>query len=173
MAGHRFFIELSPNVFATNAPESPLPISHTTTEKASVQNICRPSPQCEPFPTPIDSVHPIAPDKRRLANVVPIGVSLETMEAVMLSFEWNSLRTGDEVMVHDDLDPELALCEGVVTLVEPRPWDTNDVAIRIDKHKPVSVRPRRHAVHLLPLDRRSCWRCEAIAAQADLHKAAA
>jgi len=33
--------------------------------------------------------------------VVPIGVSLEITEAdVMLSFEWNSLRSGDAVIVH-------------------------------------------------------------------------
>jgi hypothetical protein len=75
--------------------------------------------------------------------VVPNGVSLEITAAdVMLSFEWNSLRSGDAVIVHDDLDPGLALAEGVVTLVEPRPWDTNDVAIRIDKPRPDVVRPR-------------------------------
>jgi hypothetical protein len=39
-------------------------------------------------------------------------MSLETAEAVMLGFEWNSLRTGDHVMVHDDLDPGLELHQG-------------------------------------------------------------
>lgn len=82
----------------------------------------------------------------------------------MLRFEWNSLRTGDQVMVHDDLDPDLALHEGVVTLVETERRRANDVAIRIEHPGRLVVRPRRHAVHLLPLDRRSCWRCGAIAA---------
>jgi hypothetical protein len=94
----------------------------------------------------------------------------------MLRFQWNSLRTGEHVMVHDDLDPGLALREGVVKLVETRPWDTNDVAIRVDHNSPVVVRPRRHAVHLLPLDERSCRRCDAIAAhnaQAEVHRVAA
>ena len=94
----------------------------------------------------------------------------------MLRFQWNSLRTGEHVMVHDDLDPGLALREGVVRLVETRPWDTNDVAIRIDHHRPVVVRPRRHAVHPLPLDQGSCWRCDAIAAhnaQAEVNRVAA
>ena len=71
-------------------------------------------------------------------------------------------------MVHDDLDPELTLHEGIVKLVESGRWYTNDVAIVIDHHIPALVRPRRHAVHLLPLDRRCCWRCEAIAAH-DAH----
>lgn len=98
--------------------------------------------------------------------MVPIGVSLEHTEAdVMLKFQWNSLRTGDAVMVHDDLDPNFALQTGTVELVETGRWYTNDVAIRIDHHGPLVVRPRRHAVHLVPLDRRSCWRCDAIAAQ--------
>ena len=83
----------------------------------------------------------------------------------MLKFQWNSLRTGDAVMVHDDLDPGLELHEGTVKLAETGRWYTNDVAIQIDHDGPVVVHPRRHAVHLLPLDRRSCWRCDAIAAQ--------
>ena len=83
----------------------------------------------------------------------------------MLKFQWDSLRTGDAVMVHDDLDPCLALHTGIVTMVETGRWYTNDVAIRIDHHVPVVARPRRHAVHLMPLDRRACWRCDAIAAQ--------
>lgn len=50
--------------------------------------------------------------KRRLAEVVPIRVSLETTEAMMSSFRWNSLTTGDRVMLHDDLDPGVELHEG-------------------------------------------------------------
>jgi hypothetical protein len=155
-----------------NAPGWPRQPTHDDGE-TNVENIPRPAPQSEPLPTPIGNVHPIALDDRRLAEMVPVGVSLETKEAVMLRFQWNSLRTGDAVTVHDDLDPDLALWEEVVKLVETRPWDINDVAIRSDKHNQISVRPPLHAVHLLPLDTRSCWRCERTAAQADLHKAAA
>ena len=83
----------------------------------------------------------------------------------MLRFRWNSLRTGEHVMVHDDFDPGLALRDRVVNLVGTRPWDTNDVAIRLDHRGPVGARPRRNAVHLLPLDQSSCSRCAAIAAR--------
>jgi hypothetical protein len=97
--------------------------------------------------------------------MVPVGLPLATTGVgVMLSFQWNSLRTGDRVLVHDDQDPGLALHEGIVELVETGRWYTNDVVIQIDHDVPARVRPRRHAVHLLPLDRRSCWRCDAIAA---------
>jgi hypothetical protein len=41
----------------------------------------------------------------------------------------------------------------------------NDVAIRLDNGHTAIQHPRRHAVHLLPLNGRPpCWRCEAIAA---------
>jgi len=83
----------------------------------------------------------------------------------MLSFQWNALRAGDRVLVHDDLAPGLDTLEGVVTIVQTRRGDTNDVAIRIGTTGEV-VRPRRHAVHMVPLDRRFwCWRCDTTATQ--------
>ena len=83
----------------------------------------------------------------------------------MLAFQWNALRAGDRVMMHDDLDRDLTLREGVVELVQPRHRGENDIGIRIDHHERI-VRPRRHAVHLSPIDRRSsCWRCDTIAAR--------
>ena len=83
----------------------------------------------------------------------------------MLVFQWNSLKVGDRVMVHDDRDPGLALHDGVVALIQSRPHGVNDVAIRVKGHDPSVLRPRHHAVHLVPFDNRStCWRCTAISA---------
>ena len=84
----------------------------------------------------------------------------------MQRFQWNSLRTGDRVLVHDDHAPGLDTHEGVVAIVEARRGGTNDVGIRIETSGQI-VRPRRHAVHQLPLDRRFwCWRCDATGTQA-------
>ena len=83
----------------------------------------------------------------------------------MLPLQWNALRTGDRVLVHNDLAPGLDTHEGVVTIVETRRGGTNDVGIRIDATGKL-VRPRRHAVHQLPVDRRfSCWRCDTMPTQ--------
>lgn len=82
----------------------------------------------------------------------------------MLGFEWNALKPGDRVLVHDDRDPGLALHPGVVHLVQTRAGALNDVAIRLARTGPSVVRPRRQAVHGAPLDRHfECWRCDAIA----------
>lgn len=82
----------------------------------------------------------------------------------MRIFEWNSLRVGDHVLVHDDLDPALQLSDGVVTVVETRQRLANDVGIRVGPRGASVRRPRRHAVHLAPVDRREdCWRCDATA----------
>jgi len=82
----------------------------------------------------------------------------------MLPFQWNALRVGDRVSVHDDHAPGLDIHEGVVAIVQTRRGGANEVSIRIETTDRV-VRPRRHAVHQLPLDRRFwCWRCDAIAA---------
>jgi hypothetical protein len=85
----------------------------------------------------------------------------------MFVFQWNALRVGDRVAVHDDLDADLTLSEGVVQLVETNVHDANAVGIRLDDQQSGVLRPRRHAVHMLPLDRRfSCWRCDVIAGTA-------
>jgi hypothetical protein len=94
----------------------------------------------------------------------------------MLRFQWNALRINDHVLVHDDLGPGLELNEGVVALVETRPGHTNYIGVRSNTTGRM-LRPRRRAVHLLPLDRRiSCWRCDLVAAQEtvpDRHASAA
>ncbi len=50
----------------------------------------------------------------------------------MLTFQWNALRTGDRVLVHDDDAPNLATESGVVAIVRMRRGYTNDVAIRVE-----------------------------------------
>jgi hypothetical protein len=80
----------------------------------------------------------------------------------MWKFEWNALRPGDRVVVHDDNDSGLGLDEGVVEIVETGVGG-NDVAVRLSG-SPLLIRPRRLAVHLSPVDPQdACWRCDAAA----------
>lgn len=82
----------------------------------------------------------------------------------MLLFQWNALRAGDRVMVHDDREPGLELHEGAVRLIQTRQPGANEIYIRLDDPASEMLRPRRHAVHLLPVDPGfPCWRCDAIA----------
>lgn len=87
----------------------------------------------------------------------------------MLVFQWNALRVGDQLMVHDDLDSGLVLWAGIVRGVEPRRQAENSVTIRLDGPASRLVQPRRHAVHMLPLDTRWCWRCGVIADESANH----
>jgi hypothetical protein len=83
----------------------------------------------------------------------------------MLRLEWNALRPGDRVAVHDDATAGFPLLDGVVAVVQPT-RGANDVAVRIDRGGPIStvVRPRRLAVHIAPIEpMRSCWRCDVTA----------
>ena len=78
----------------------------------------------------------------------------------MLRLEWNSLRTGDRVLVHDADDPHLRLLAGVVaTVLETS--GANEVSIKVST--PVGVRlvkPQRLSVHPDPVDfDGQCWRC--------------
>jgi hypothetical protein len=79
----------------------------------------------------------------------------------VLKFEWNALRVGDDVMVHNDGTPDMRLDRGVVVLVQPA-VGSNEVAVRIvaaDGAKR-TVRPRRAAVHQGRDERLDeCWRC--------------
>lgn len=79
----------------------------------------------------------------------------------MLVFQWNALRVGDQVRVHDDRAIDLALHDGVVALVQTHPHQTNDVGIRLASDDGAIVHPWRHAVHLGQDDaHEGCWRCE-------------
>lgn len=80
----------------------------------------------------------------------------------MLVFQWNALRVGDHVLVHDDRTPDLHLRDGVVTIVQTFPYRANDVAVRLDGDTGVVVHPRRQAVHVDQAHARDdCWRCAA------------
>jgi hypothetical protein len=87
----------------------------------------------------------------------------------MLRLEWQALRVGDSVLVHDASDVDLRLVPGVVAMVESAKG-SSDIGIRVprghDGHR--VVRPHRVAVHVDPLDpTEPCWRCDAIARMAD------
>jgi hypothetical protein len=88
----------------------------------------------------------------------------------VLRFQWNSLRKGDRVLVHDLRDPGLRLRAGVVEMVQTL-LGANDLGIRVGEPGMSTVlRPGRLAVHLVPLDASEpCWRCEA--AHRDAHVA--
>ena len=53
----------------------------------------------------------------------------------MLKFQWDGLRRGDTVFVHDARDADLGLRAGVVTLVDVRP-SGHDVGIRLTTGTP-------------------------------------
>jgi hypothetical protein len=86
----------------------------------------------------------------------------------MFEFQWNGLRVGDRVAVHNDRDDGFELTEGIVHIIEAHPHETNVVAIRVDDGETPVQHPRRHAVHLLPLHGRPpCWRCAVNSAVAE------
>jgi hypothetical protein len=78
----------------------------------------------------------------------------------MLKFQWDGLRRGDTVFVHDVRDADLGLRAGVVTHVDVRP-SGHDVGIRLTTGAPTGpvVRPGRFAVHLAAAEGDDCWRC--------------
>lgn len=81
----------------------------------------------------------------------------------MIRRQWNALRVGHHVLVHDEAEAGLPLVPGRVTMVHATPG-SNDVAIRIPSTRGPSrvVHPPRLAVHLEELDPEArCWRCEA------------
>lgn len=83
----------------------------------------------------------------------------------MITLQWNALRTGDHVFVHDSSHDDMRLLPGVVAMVDTGDG-SNDVGIRVmPVNGPSSVqRPFRLTVHLDPLDPAEvCWRCESIA----------
>jgi hypothetical protein len=86
----------------------------------------------------------------------------------MVRLEWNALRVGDRVLVHDAGDPAMQLLPGVVAMVQ-RLQGRNDIGVRVaPRSGRLSVlRPSRLAVHSDPRDTtQDCWRCDAIAAGA-------
>ena len=78
----------------------------------------------------------------------------------MLRLEWNSLRAGDRVLVHDADDPQRRLVAGVVAAVLTTSG-ANEVSIRVTTPTGVRVvKPQRLSVHADPVDfDGQCWRC--------------
>ena len=86
----------------------------------------------------------------------------------MLRLQWNALKVGDRVLVHDDADISLRLQPGMVAMVQTA-HRSNDVGVRVTGRSGQVgvVRPTRLSVHLDPRDvSEACWRCDAIAARA-------
>jgi hypothetical protein len=83
----------------------------------------------------------------------------------MIRLEWNALRVGDHVLVHDPRDAEARLLPGVVVDVDPLEG-SHDLGIRVkaEREAAVVIRPKRLVVHQDPRDpSERCWRCDAIA----------
>jgi hypothetical protein len=81
----------------------------------------------------------------------------------VLTFEWNALRIGDPVRVHDRTSPTLALVDGTVMMVDTR-RGTNDLGIAVTSADGATtmLRPERLSVHRRPTDDVGpCWQCEA------------
>jgi hypothetical protein len=80
----------------------------------------------------------------------------------MIRLQWNSLRVGHHVLVHDDDDAAMMLVPGRVTMIQTTDG-SNDVTIRISPPGGPTriVQPRRLAVHLDTGEATErCWRCE-------------
>jgi hypothetical protein len=86
----------------------------------------------------------------------------------MLRFDWDALRVGDSVRLHDRDQADLALVPGIVAMVDTKKR-SNGIGIRIGSTKgKVILWPSRLAVHLDPRDpTEECWRCQALAAKAE------
>ena len=86
----------------------------------------------------------------------------------MLKFEWNALRVGDRVVVHDPAGTQFPLLAGTVDMIESKrsKRDANGVGIRVaaDGGGHRVVWPSYLAAHHDPPDpTEDCWRCAALA----------
>jgi hypothetical protein len=91
----------------------------------------------------------------------------ELAPIIVLTFEWDALRCGDRVLVHDDDDIAEALLNGTVAMIDRGRGGrgSSDVGIRtIERDGSTRVRrPRRMSTHLDPYDAPDdCWRCAAM-----------
>jgi hypothetical protein len=86
----------------------------------------------------------------------------------MLRFEWNALRRGDQVLVHDPRTAEMTLTDGVVTSIDTHKG-ANGVGIRVggNSTETAVMWPSRLVVHRDPRDPSEvCWRCQELARRA-------
>jgi hypothetical protein len=86
----------------------------------------------------------------------------------MLKFEWNALRVGDRVVVHDPVGTEVPLLAGTVAMVETKRSrrGANGVGVRVEAEDGGArvVWPSYLAAHYDPPDpTEECWRCTALA----------
>jgi hypothetical protein len=87
----------------------------------------------------------------------------------VLKFQWNALRRGHRVTLHDPASVDMALIPGTVVLIEAHRGrgGVNGVGIRVEDDNGAGrvVRPSYLAVHLEPDDSTEpCWRCDELAA---------
>jgi hypothetical protein len=86
----------------------------------------------------------------------------------VLSFEWNGLRTGDHVLVHDSRTAEMNLTDGVVTNVDTH-RGANRVGVRVAGYSggTTVLWPSHLVVHRESgKSSEACWRCEELADRA-------
>jgi hypothetical protein len=85
----------------------------------------------------------------------------------MLRLEWNALRVGDAVLVHDPSDTEFPLLAGTVVMLTTKrsKRDVNGVGVRVNTGGDRRVVwPSYLAAHHDPTDpAEDCWRCAALA----------
>lgn len=81
----------------------------------------------------------------------------------MLVLEWNALRAGDAVLMHDLRHASSALVPGRVVTVDMH-RDSNGVGIRVPMAGgPQILWPSRLAVHSdAPFSADACWQCDAV-----------
>ena len=94
-------------------------------------------------------------------RAVPTG-----RKRAVLKFQWNALRRGHRVNLHDPASTGMTLIPGTVVMVGSHRGrgGVNVVGIRVDGDDGRIVRPSYLAVHLDPDDSTEpCWRCEEIA----------
>jgi hypothetical protein len=80
----------------------------------------------------------------------------------VLRFEWNALRPGDHVLVHDPRTADMTLTDGVVTSVDTHKR-VNGVGICVDAldGDAAILWPSPFVVHHDPPDpSEPCWRCQ-------------
>lgn len=80
----------------------------------------------------------------------------------MLKFEWNALRIGDRVLVHDANSPQLTLLRGIVSVIDARKGakragvrfsgSDDQHGIRWPSYSMMHRDPRASGDH--------CWRCD-------------
>ena len=138
---------IHPRSFET-APVSPGPASET-------RRSCFRHPIADPK-HPGRAPRPSPADRRRPPNV---------RRSAVLRFEWNALRTGDDVLVHDPRSAEMTLTDGIVTGIDAHKG-TNGVGIRVGGNSSATavLWPSHLAVHGDPRDSTEpCWRCQELA----------